>query len=79
MKTLSSEQQNELSRLNEVFKPFEALANVNDEQGELAIHGMMTEQFEMHSPDRESLDELGKRRSELLQKQSAAKGTLVKK
>jgi hypothetical protein len=78
MKILSTEQQAELSRLNEVFKPFEALANANDEQGELAIHGLMTEQFEMVSPDRESMDELGKRRSELLQKQKAVKGTFVK-
>jgi hypothetical protein len=78
MKTLSTEQQNELSRLNDVFKSFEALANANDEQGELAIHEMMTEKFEMYSPDRESMDELGKRRSELLEKKSAGKGTFAK-
>jgi hypothetical protein len=69
MEILTEEQQTELSRLNEVFKPFEALAKASDEEGELAVHDMMTEQFEMIHPDRESMNELGDRRIELLGKQ----------
>lgn len=69
MEILTEEQQRELSRLNEVFKPFEALARASDEEGELAVHDMMTEQFEMIHPDRESMNELGDRRIELLGKQ----------
>jgi len=69
MKILTEEQQRELSRLNELFKPFESLAKASDEEGELAVHDMMTEQFEMVNPDRESMNELGDRRIELLEKQ----------
>lgn len=67
---LTSEQQTELARLNQVFKPFENLLSVDDEQGELAVHKMMVDQFPMADLSREILDELADKRQEILAKAS---------
>jgi hypothetical protein len=67
---LTSEQQTELARLNQVFKPFENLLSVDDEQGELAVHKMMVDQFPMADMSREILDELADKRQEILAKAS---------
>jgi hypothetical protein len=76
--SLSSEQKKDLDRLNKLFKPYNHLAEVNDEAGELAVHENMVEQFPIGDYDRDRMNELSDKRRALLQQQSKGSKLRVK-
>ncbi|MEX1190274.1 MAG: hypothetical protein WED33_13525 [Bacteroidia bacterium] len=69
--SLSTEQKRQLDQLNKIFKPFSHLEAVSDEQGELAVHEQMVEQFQIGDIDRSKMNELSERRKAILEKQGA--------
>jgi hypothetical protein len=64
---LTKEQEQELNRLNEIYKEFEAAASDGDLAGDVQMQQFMMEDFPFLMPDRAHMDKLADMRKSLLQ------------
>ena len=64
---LTKEQQQDLNRLNEIYKKFEASSSESDLAGDVQLQQFMMEDFPFLVPDRAHMDKLADMRKSLLQ------------
>ena len=69
---LTKEQQQDLNRLNEIYKKFEATASESDLAGDVQVQQFMMEDFPFLVPDREHMNKLADMRKSLLQNKKSS-------
>jgi hypothetical protein len=69
---LTKEQQQDLNRLNEIYKKFEATASESDLAGDVQVQQFMMEDFPFLVPDRAHMNKLADMRKNLLQNKKSS-------
>ncbi len=68
--SLTLEQQNELNRLNEVFRRFDSQINASDVQADELVHQFMMEEFPLVNPGKAHMQKLADMRRSILEKRN---------
>jgi hypothetical protein len=69
---LTKEQEQDLNRLNEIYKKFEATASEGDLAGDVQVQQFMMEDFPFLVPDRAHMNKLADMRKSLLQNKKSS-------
>lgn len=69
---LTKEQQQDLNRLNEIYKKIEATASEGDLAGDVQVQQFMMEDFPFLVPDRAHMNKLADMRKSLLQNKKSS-------